>query len=527
MARTAETTEVLFARYGPRYRFYVTVVALLGTVCEMLTSTSVNVALPDIMGTFGIGQDRVQWVSTGNLAGMTVGQLLCAWLIESFGQRKTFVGGLSIFVVALTLGGLSPNELVLILARVVQGVVAGVLQSLAMFTLFSVFPPAKRGMAMGFFSITVILGPAAGPTLGGILIDQFNWRYVFYMALPFSIAGILFGSLFMPEREETTKRSDFDWLGFLLLCVTMSCMLTGLSNGQREGWNSDFVLGLLGIATTTGLAFIFWELRVPKPLVNLRVLAVGPYAAAVCVSAVFGMGHFGTTYLIPLFVQTTQGFTPLDAGIMMMPGALLLGIFMPFGGYLCDRLPPRGLVITGLTLFAASAYWMSGVDANTSYLGITMCVVVSRVGQVFMNPTLNATALRSLQAAHLKQGTGMINFFRQLGGAFGVNLLSVSLDRRTFFHGDALTSVTTAANTTTAQLLDAVQQLLAQAGAPPDLQSSGALHFLGRVVHAQAYSMAFRDSFLIVTLVFILALIPAWIMGRKVQSPPSSTVPEP
>jgi len=146
-----------------------------------------------------------------------------------------------------------------------------------------------------------------------------------------------------------------------------------------------------------------------------------------------------------------------------------------------------------------------------------MCVVVSRVGQVFMNPTLNATALRSLQAAHLKQGTGMINFFRQLGGAFGVNLLSVSLDRRTFYHSDALTSVTTAANTTTTQLLDAVQQLLAQAGAPPDLQSSGALHFLGRVVHAQAYSMAFRDSFLIVTLVFIFALIPAWIMGRKVR----------
>ena len=518
MARSAETTEVLFARYGPRYRIYVTAVALLGTVSEMLTSTSVNVALPDIMGTFGIGQDRVQWVSTGNLAGLTVGQLLSAWLIDSFGQRKTYVGGLSVFVVALTVAGLSPNELVLVLARVMQGVIGGVLQSLAMFTLFSVFPPAKRGMAMGFFSITVILGPALGPTLGGIMIDQFDWRYVFYLALPIGIAGILFGSLFMPEREETTKRADFDWLGFLLLCVTMSCMLTGLSNGQREGWNSDFVVGLLSLATVSGLCFVFWELHVAKPLVNLRVLAVGPFAAAACVSAVFGMGHFGTTYLVPLFVQTTQGFTPLDAGLMMMPGALLLGLFMPFGGYLCDRLPARGLLFTGLTFFTASAFWMSRVDANTSYLGITMCVVVSRVGQAFMNPTLNATALRSLQAAQLRQGTGMINFFRQLGGAFGVNLLSVSLDRRTFFHGDALTGVTTAANSTTTQLLDAVKQLLVQAGASSDLQSSGALHFLGRVLHAQAYSMAFRDCFLIVMLVFMFAFIPAWIMGNKVRT---------
>src|SRR6185295_5259495 len=200
MSRTIETTEVLFARYGPRYRIYVTVVALLGTISAILTTTTVNVALPDIMGAFGIGQDRAQWISTGNLAGQTVGQLLSAWLIMSFGQRKTFVVGLAIFVVSLLVAALSPDDLVLVAARVVQGLLAGVLQSLSMFTLFSVFPPEQRGMAMGFFSII----------------------------------GILFGSLLMPEREETARRANFDWLGFALLCTTMSCLLTGLSNGQRD-----------------------------------------------------------------------------------------------------------------------------------------------------------------------------------------------------------------------------------------------------------------------------------------------------
>jgi EmrB/QacA subfamily drug resistance transporter len=321
----------------------------------------------------------------------------------------------------------------------------------------------------------------------------------------------------MPEREETTKRAHFDWPGFLLLCITMSCMLTGLSNGQREGWQSDFVLGLITLATATGIGFIAWELHVSQPLVNLRVLATGQFAAAACVACVFGMGLFGTTYLIPLFVQTVQGFTPLAAGLLIMPGALLLGLFMPFGGYLCDRMPARLLIMAGLTCFAASMYWMGGVDVNTSYWGMLICVVVSRAGQSLINPTLNATALRSLHAKLLRQGAGMINFFRQLGGAFGVNLLSVTLDRRTFFYSDTLTSLQTAANSTTAQLLDSVERLLAQAGAPPDLQSAGALHFLGRVVYAQAYTMAFRDCFLIVTLVFMLALIPAWIMGRKAQ----------
>ena len=518
MARPVETTEVLFERFGPKYRFYVTVIALLGTISAIVTTTTVNVALPDIMGAFGIGVDRGQWIVTGNLAGQTVGQLLSAWLIDSFGQRKTFVGGLCIFVSSLLVAALSPNEVVLVGARVVQGLMAGVLQSLTMFTLFSVFPPAKRGMAMGFFSINAILGPAVGPTVGGMLIEYFNWRAVFYMALPFSVIGLLFGPLLMPERDASTKRSQFDWVGFALLCLTMTCLLTGLSNGQREGWwDSDFIVTMLTVAAGAGIAFLAWELHVSYPLVHLRVLKVGPFAAAACVAVVFGMGQFGTTFLIPLFVQTVQGLTPLDAGLLLMPGALLLGIFMPLGGYLCDRLPARTLLITGLTSFAASTYFMHRIDVNTAFSWMLGWVVVSRLGQALINPTLNASAMRTLHATQLRQGAGMINFFRQLGGAFGVNLLSVSLNRDTFSYSDRLTSMQTAANTSTAELLHGVQGLLAQFGASSDVQSAGALNFLGRVVYAQAYTLAFRDCFLIVTVVFMLALIPAWLMGRKAR----------
>ena len=517
MSPAVETTEVLFARYGPRYRTYVTVIALLGTVSAIVTTTTVNVALPDILGAFGIGQDRGQWMITGNLAGTTVGQLLAAWLIGSFGQRKTFVVGLAIFVASLLIAALSPNELVLVGARVVQGLMAGVLQSLSMYTLFSVFPPEKRGMAMGYFSINTILGPALGPTVGGILIQHFDWRSIFYMGLPFSIVGILFGSLLMPEREETSKSPNFDWLGFALLCTTMTCLLNGLSNGQREGWDSDFVVGSLLVAGGAGTAFIAWQLYVPQPLVELRVLSVGPFAAAGCVAVVFGIGQFGTTFLIPLFVQQVQGLTPLDAGLLLMPGALLLGIFMPLGGYLCDRLPARALLITGLSGFAISTYLLRHVDTNTAYFWILACVVVSRVGQSLINPTLNATAMRSLQTTQLRQGAGMINFFRQLGGAFGVNLLSVALDRDTYWYSNRLASMETAANSSTTALLRSIEQLLAQAGVAPDAQTAGALHYLGRVVYAQAYTLGFRDCFMIVTVVFILAFIPAWLMGKKTR----------
>ena len=492
---------------------------MLGTVSAMLTTTSVNVAIPDIMGAFGIGQDRAQWLSTGALAAMTIGMLLNAWLIGRYGQRRTFIAVLCIFVASLGVAGSAPNETVLIGCRIVQGAIAGILPPLSRYTLFRVFPPHQRGTAMGFFGMSVILGPALGPTLGGIMIEHFNWRYIFYVAVPVAGLGVLLGGIFMPQREEDT-RAKFDWLGFALLATTLSCLLTALSSGQREGWYSDYIFTLVLIAGTSAAAFFAWELRVAQPLVNMRVLANGQFACAALIAWLFGVGLFGSTYLVPLFVQTVQGYTPFTSGLLLMPGGLIMGLFMPIGGFMSDRLPARGLIIAGLICFILSSYWLAMVDVNSGFWMVAGCVVISRIGLALIKPTLNVTALRSINPELLGQGAGMINFARQLGGAFGVNLLSVMLDRRTAFHGDVFASMQTAANSATADLLRQVQMLLAQAGIPPELQSAGALHFLGKVTHAQAYTMGFRDSFLITVVLFTLGLIPAWIMGRRVVAAP-------
>jgi EmrB/QacA subfamily drug resistance transporter len=510
----SETTDVLFERYGARYRWLVALTVLLGTVAAMVTTTIVNVAIPDIMGAFGIGQDRAQWFMTAALSAMTVGMLLNAWLIRNFGQRRTFVIALFAFVLSLLLAGASPNESVLIFARTVQGIVAGLLQPLAVYTLYRVFPADQKGRAMGLFGFSTILGPAMGPSLGGLLIDLYNWRYIFYIPIPLAVAAMLLGSLFMPEREESTVRPNFDWLGLFLLAASIACMLTGLSNGQREGWHSDFVLGFIGTAIAAGAAFVAWELRILHPLVELRVLFGGRFAAAACLAFVMGAGLFGTVYLVPLFVESIQGFTPLMAGLLLMPPGLVMGLFLPIGGYLTDRFPANWLIMAGLAFFALSCYWFGSADVNTPFWSLVWWVTLSRIALALINPALNVAAMRAVRAEHLGQGAGMINFCRQLGGAFGVNLLSVTLDRRTFFHGDALTATQTAGNSGTADLLRSLQGVLAQDGAPPELQAAGALHFLDQVVYAQAYTMGFRDSFLICGAVFVLALLPAWIMGR-------------
>ncbi|RPJ45755.1 MAG: DHA2 family efflux MFS transporter permease subunit, partial [Betaproteobacteria bacterium] len=421
---------------------------------------------------------------------------------------------LAVFIGALLLAGFATNENVLIFSRIVQGAVAGILQPLAMYTLFRVFPPEQRGAAMGFFGMSVILGPAIGPTLGGVLIDLFNWRFIFFVPMVVSVLAILIGSLFLPGREGSGERVRFDGTGFVLLSVAIATMLTALSNGQREGWSSDYVLALFGVATVSSGAFIAWSLRTAAPLVDLRVFANRRFAAASAVAVIYGAGIFGSTYLVPLFVQTVQHATPLAAGLLLMPAGLAMGLLMPVAGYMSDRISPTVLIVSGLLFFAVSAYWLASVDTNMPFWTIAFAVVLSRIGISLIKPALNVTALRALTPDLLSQGAGMINFVRQLGGAFGVNMLSVLLDRRTFFHSDTLTAMQTAANSTTLELLRTMEALLARAGVPDDLQGPGALHFLGKVIHAQAYTMGFRDSFLVVAVVYVLAIVPAWIMAR-------------
>jgi EmrB/QacA subfamily drug resistance transporter len=333
---------------------------------------------------------------------------------------------------------------------------------------------------------------------------------------------MLMGGLFLSERDQDARRSRFDVPGFVLLSVALMSLLTGLSNGQREGWGSDYILGLFAAAIASTVGFFAWELRAPRPLVNLRVLGNAQFTCAAMVAFIFGGGLFGSTYLVPLFVQTVQHLTPLAAGLLLMPGGLILGLFMPVGGYMSDHISARKLIFAGLICFALSAYLLADIDVNTPFWTIAWCVVLSRVGLAFIKPALNLAALKALRPELLGQGAGMINFARQLGAAFGVNLLSMMLDRRTFFHSDTLTAMQTAGNSATADLLRVIQQALAQAGASPDLQSAGALHYLGRVIYAQAYTMGFRDSFVIIGLVFTLALIPAWILGRMKAAPPAA-----
>jgi MFS transporter, DHA2 family, multidrug resistance protein len=512
---TYDSVEVLSARYGPSYRWLVTGSGMMGVLSMVLAMTTVNVAVPDIMGAFGIGQDMAQWMSSAYTATMTTGMVLNAWVIGVLGERRTFIAALCLFSFGAILGGTAPNEDVLIFARVLQGFSAGVGQPLVMATIFTVFPPERRGTAMGIFGLGVVFAPAIGPSLGGLMIEYFSWRYVFFISLPFSLLAAILSSVFMATRPLPRKLPRFDWIGFALMVAALYGLMTGIGNGQREGWASDSIALRLALGGAAAVGFIFWELSVAQPLLDMRMFAQREFAAASVVAFIFGAGLLGSTYLVPVFVQTTQGFTPLEAGLMMMPAGLMLAVIFPLAGRLSDLLPPALMIMGGLLLFAFGFNFMSVADVNTSFWMLAGITMISRLGLGFINPSLNASSLKALPADRLRQGAGAVNFIRQLGGAFGTVLLVAFLETRTRFHAEALTATQDYANHTTDRLLTLVKFMLHRAGLPDTTQRSGALEYLGTVVQAQSQTLAFQDTFMVVTGVALLALLPAFLLSRS------------
>jgi EmrB/QacA subfamily drug resistance transporter len=382
-------------------------------------------------------------------------------------------------------------------------------------TIFQVFPPEKRGSAMGIYGIGVVLAPALGPALGGIMVDSFSWRYVFFMAVPFCFVGLFLATLFMPGRVNSKSSRKFDWIGFGLMAVFLITLLGGLSNGQRDGWLSDSILIDFAVALISGIGFIVWELVTPAPLLNLKLFTNRVYAGASIVAFIFGAGIYGSTFLIPLFAQTVQGYTPTRSGLLLMPAGLVLALVFPIAGRLTDRTPAYATVIFGLVLFALSSLLMTGVDTNTSFWLFAWWIMLGRIGLGFIMPSLNAGALKALPMAQLGQGSGAINFVRQIGGAFGVNLLSIALERRSHLYVDSFTVAQHAGNSAMNGLLRDVTGLLAQAGVPEMIRPAGAMNYLGRVIYGQGNMLGYRDSFFIVGMMFLVALLPALIMRRK------------
>ena len=510
-----ESVDTLFERYGPSYRWLVTTTGMMGSMVMILASTMANVAVPSIMGTFGVGQDQAQWMASAFLATMTASQLLGAWIMAAMGARAGYLAAVAIFFVGSLICAGAPTIDILIFGRVVQGFAAGAVQPVTMVVIFKAYPPDQRGLAMSLYAMGIMIAPIMGPVVGGITIDWLSWRHVFFIPLPVAGIAMLMAILFMPTKDPSVKRPPLDWQGYILVGMAIVCLMVAIANGQRDGWVSDKIVGLLVVGGGLATAFVISQYRSPAPILNFAVFKYPQFVIAAILGFVFGAGNFGSTYIIPVFVQTVQDFTPTAAGMVTVPAGIVVMCLYPIMGRLVDTFPIRYLAMTGLALFAFGMILFETTDVNTTFWTLAIFTIIGRLGFSIMIPAINVSALNALPPEQLDQGAGTINFIRLLGGAFGVNSLVVFMEQRTEFHSIALTATQTSHNSASRELLDQVTDLLQMSGVAEAFHQPGALHFLGRIIEAQANTLGFKDGFMVLSVIFILALVPAWRMGSS------------
>lgn len=436
---------VLRARYGERYRWLVLLSVMVGTMASIMSSTIVNVAIPDMSHYFTLGQERAQWVTSGFMVATTVSMLTTPWLLSRYGYRATYVGAMVLLLAGGVGGGLARDFDLVLLARVAEGLAAGVVQPIPAVIILYAFQPHEQGRASGIFGMGVVLAPALGPSVGGLLVDWFGWRSIFFMVVPLCAASIVLAYKFVPVTAPGGAAADrqgdpLDWRGLLLGATGTLCLLNGLVS--LHGGSLVKAGALLGGACVAVACFIAWQHRAAKlgrkPLMDLQLFKYRPFAMGSIVAFIYGTALFGSTYLLPVFMQLGLELSASHVGTLMLPAGLVLAVTIAGVGRLADRWATHWLVAIGLALLAASFGLMACVGLGSSLGLLVALAILGRIGLGFILPSLNLGAMRPLERSLISQGSSAIGFLRMLGGAAGVSLCGIVLEWRLNVHGVSL-----------------------------------------------------------------------------------------
>lgn len=491
---------------------------MLGMMSTIFSSTMVNVAIPDIMGAYGIGQDRAHWMSTGFFAAMTVSMLLNAWLMRNLGARNTFVMAIAVFCVAGLIGDVSTSYELSVLARVLQGCCAGLLQPLAMNVIIPIFPPEQRGRAIATLSMGIVLGPALGPTVGGVIVDSVGWRFTFVAALPLSVLGAVLALRFLPGRDDTQPPRPLNWASLSLVILVVSSFLIGLSSGPRLGWSSVDVLTLFTISAVGLVLFFAVELHTRNPLIQMRLFLIPAFASSALVGVIFGAGMFGSIYLMPLFVQTILGYTATKSGLLQLVAGSVMVLVFPISGRLAERLPTGYPILAGMLLFAVSSWVLAGADINSGFWFLSLITLVGRIGLGLTMPSLNAGALSAVGPDLLPYAAGTLNFVRMLGASIGINALAITVEFREQFHLNLFRDAQAPDNSATAAFLRETVRVLAEQGVVAAERMPYALRMLGQSIAHRAGEASFQDGFMLLAWGFLLGAFGSLLLMRRMAT---------
>jgi MFS transporter, DHA2 family, multidrug resistance protein len=422
------------------YKWFLLANVMLGTFMAVLDATIVNVGLPKIMASFGVGLDKIEWVITAYMLSMAVALPTSGWLADKFGYKRLYFIGLFLFTLGSMLCGRSSDENMLIISRVIQGLGAGTIQPLGMAIISREFPPHQRGIALGFWGISAAASVSFGPLIGGFLIDRFSWPLIFDVNIPIGIIAMLFTIIIQGEYKNRMARK-FDLVGFISVTIFLPLTLYTLSQGNAAtnsaGWHAPFILAGAAIALIALAVFITTELTVAEPLLDLRLLLNHNFGIANIILVVFSLGMFGSTFLLPMYLQNSLGYTALQAGSVFLPVGIIQGMTAPVSGRISDRISPKLPMFAGVILFALSFYLNSNLSWLTELRFIMLSLYLRGFAMGLMFTALTTVSLSEIPREKMAQASAITNSIRQLGGSLGVAILATLLTTRVTYHAQA------------------------------------------------------------------------------------------
>lgn len=410
---------------------------LIGAFVALLSQTLLNVALPKMMADLNISSNTIQWLVTGYMLVNGVVIPVTAYLISKFSTRQLYMVAMGLFTVGTLVAAVAPNFGTLLTGRLIQAVGAGIMMPLMSVVFLTIFPIEQRGKAMGMMGLAMIFAPAVGPTLSGWIVEHYSWRVLFYIVLPLAIFSLIYGAFSMKNVTQTSK-PKLDLLGVVLSTLGFGGILYGFSDAGNDGWNSDRVIVSLVVGAVALVLFVWRELVAKKPLLEFRVFKFDMYSLTTVINVVVTMAMFSAMVLMPIYLQNIRGFTPLESGLLLLPGAILMGIMSPITGIIFDKIGARWLAVVGLLITAITTWELSRIAIDSSYVHIILIYSARMFGMSLLMMPIQTAGMNQLPQTLNSHGSAMSQTLRNVAGALGTALLVTIMTNKATAEGKAL-----------------------------------------------------------------------------------------
>lgn len=504
-------------RRGAEHKYIIAFAVVLAALMQVIDSSIVNVALPDMMGNLGASLDEIAWVSTGYILASVIVIPLTGFLGDLFGRKRYFVGSVVLFTLSSFFCGASHSLGALIFWRIIQGVGGGALMTVSQAVLFESFPVEEAGMAMALFGLGVMVGPTIGPTLGGWLTDNHGWPWIFFINIPFGIVAAAMIAMYVHDPAHQKRPSRIDYIGIALLIVSVGALQYVLEHGQRDDWfASRFIATLTAIGIVGGVALIWRELTTDHSAIDFRVLRHRQMWVGTLLGVVMGIGLYAMSFTLPVFMQGNLHMTAEQTGIVLLPGAVATALSMVVAGRLSNRIDARLLIAIGALIFAAAAWELSLITGASGSGDFFWPLILRGVGLGLMFVPLTTITLAELSSHELPHGTGLYNFFRQLGGSFGIAGISTLIIRFTAENRANLVQHVSASDPATLARLQMLTHGFMSRSVDFWTAQRRALAVIDGEVMRQASVIAYSRIYVLSALV-ILVLIPLLLLVRQTK----------